>query len=83
MRALPARFIVAAILVLPLMSFANGATAQPAASRPAIRVAGLGPQVGQPVPDFRLTDQNGKVWTRDAIMGPKGAMLVFFRSADW
>jgi cytochrome oxidase Cu insertion factor (SCO1/SenC/PrrC family) len=43
----------------------------------------LGPQVGQQVPDFRLTDQNGKVWARDSIMGPKGAMLVFFRSADW
>ena len=43
----------------------------------------LGPQVGQQVPDFRLTDQSGKIWTRDSIMGPKGAMLVFFRSADW
>ena len=43
----------------------------------------LGPQVGQQVPDFRLMDQKGKPWTRDSIMGPKGAMLVFFRSADW
>ena len=32
---------------------------------------------------FRLTDQNGKSWTLPSIMGPKGAMLVFFRSADW
>ena len=43
----------------------------------------LGPQVGQPVPDFSLTDQTGKTWTRESIMGPRGAMLVFFRSADW
>jgi peroxiredoxin len=46
-------------------------------------VAKLGPQVGQPVPDFSLKDQTGKTWTRQSIMGPRGAMLVFFRSADW
>jgi len=39
--------------------------------------------VGQQVPDFSLKDQNGKVWTRQSILGSKGAMLVFFRSADW
>ena len=48
-----------------------------------IDVARLGPQVGQVVPDFRLQDGQGKVWTRDSIMGPKGAMLVFSRSVDW
>lgn len=52
-------------------------------SPPVIDEDKLGPQVGQQVPDFRLIDQTGKVWTRDSIMGPKGAMLVFFRSADW
>jgi hypothetical protein len=48
-----------------------------------IDVSRLGPQVGQVVPDFRLQDAQGKVWTRESIMGPKGAMLVFSRSADW
>jgi len=48
-----------------------------------IDVQELGPQVGHQVPDFRLMDQNGKTWTRQSIMGPKGGMLVFFRSADW
>jgi hypothetical protein len=43
----------------------------------------LGPQVGERVPDFSLKDQNGKTRTLQSIMGPKGAMLVFFRSADW
>ena len=47
-----------------------------------VDVSKLGPQIGQPVPDFSLKDQNGKVWTRQSIMGPKGAMLVFIRSAD-
>lgn len=58
--------------------------AQPAASaRTRIDVSKLGPQVGQTVPDFSLSDQTGKVWTRRAIMGPKGALLLFYRSADW
>ena len=48
-----------------------------------IDVSRLGPQVGQQVPEFRLQDSHGKVWTRDSIMGSKGAMLVFSRSADW
>jgi hypothetical protein len=48
-----------------------------------IEVSKLGPQVGDVVPDFSLPDQHGKLWTRDSIMGAKGAMLVFVRSADW
>ena len=52
-------------------------------ARQKIDVSKLGPQVGDLVPDFSLKDQNGKEWTRKSIMGPKGAMLVFLRSADW
>jgi hypothetical protein len=48
-----------------------------------IEVSKLGPRVGQRVPNFNLKDQNGKTWTLQSIMGPKGAMLVFIRSADW
>jgi cytochrome oxidase Cu insertion factor (SCO1/SenC/PrrC family) len=43
----------------------------------------LGPQIGEKAPDFELQDQSGKKWSRDSVMGPNGAMLVFFRSADW
>jgi hypothetical protein len=61
---------------------------QPAATpqagpRDRVDVSKLGPQVGQRVPDFSLTDQSGKTWTLQSIMGPRGAMLVFYRSADW
>ena len=52
-------------------------------SRVPIDVSKLGPRVGEHVPDFSLTDQTGKTWTLRSIMGPKGAMIVFFRSADW
>jgi hypothetical protein len=43
----------------------------------------LGPQIGTRVPDFRLTDQNSQIHTLESSMGSKGAMIVFFRSADW
>jgi hypothetical protein len=42
-----------------------------------------GPAVGQTVPSFSATDQDGQTRTLPSIMGQNGAMLVFFRSADW
>ena len=54
-----------------------------AQSRTRIHVSKLGPQIGERVREFTLKDQNGKPWTLQSIMGPKGAMLVFYRSADW
>jgi peroxiredoxin len=39
--------------------------------------------VGSPIPNFALPDQNGATQTLATIAGPKGAMLVFFRSSDW
>jgi len=43
----------------------------------------IGPQVGQTVPDFELRDQTGVPRTLSSLAGPKGTMLVFYRSADW
>jgi hypothetical protein len=43
----------------------------------------IGPPVGARVPPIAGIDQFGRPQTLDAISGPKGAMLVFFRSADW
>jgi hypothetical protein len=54
-----------------------------APQRTRVDVAKLGPKVGERVPDFNLPDQTGRMRTLQSIMGPKGAMLVFFRSADW
>jgi hypothetical protein len=42
-----------------------------------------GPEVGSTVPAFEAPDQYGKVQNLQSIMGPKGALLVFYRSADW
>lgn len=51
--------------------------------REPVEVAKLGPQIGETVPDFSLPDQNGRIRTRDSILGPNGAILLFHRSADW
>lgn len=42
-----------------------------------------GPAVGEAVPVFSATDQTGRTQTLTSLMGAKGTMLVFFRSADW
>ena len=48
-----------------------------------VNVEAMGPKVGEHLPPFTLNDQTGKSRTLESIAGPKGAMIVFFRSADW
>jgi hypothetical protein len=55
---------------------AVGAPAQP-------DIASQGPQVGARVPDFSGVDQFGRSQSLQTVLGREGAMLVFFRSADW
>ena len=52
-------------------------------SRAPVDIDELGPQVGERVPDFTLLDQRGRVVSLDSILGPNGAILMFYRSADW
>ena len=48
-----------------------------------IDVERLGPEVGTSLPDFTLRDQRGEPRSLKSLLGPKGAIIVFFRSADW
>jgi hypothetical protein len=66
-----------------LTAMVLGVTSNAMQPRTAITVSELGPQVGDLVPDFSLPDQTGRVRTRDSILGPNGAILLFHRSADW
>ena len=52
-------------------------------TRTRVDVSKRGPQVGERVPDFRLVDQTGTERTLQSVMGRRGAMLIFIRSADW
>ena len=74
---------LALLLVAMLLPLPAAAQSSLAATPSRIDVSKLGPQVGQRVPNFSLKDQNGKTQTLQSLMGPKGAMLVFVRSADW
>jgi hypothetical protein len=68
----------------PMLALLMGPLGQTSSQpRAKVDVSKLGPQVGQRVPAFRLKDQTGNVQTLESIMGPKGALLVFLRSADW
>ncbi len=42
-----------------------------------------GPAEGQPLPAVEAPDQDGRTQTFETLRGPKGLVLVFFRSADW
>jgi len=46
-------------------------------------VTKLGPQAGEKVPAFTLPDQHGRTRSLTSLMGEKGLVLVFSRSADW
>lgn len=43
----------------------------------------IGLSVGQKAPDFSARDQFGRQQTLETLKGPKGTILLFFRSADW
>ena len=59
-----------------VLTLGGGAVAQLTSGTP-------GPAVGARVPGFQLSDQTGASRSLEVLMGPKGLMLVFFRSADW
>ena len=66
------------------VTLAGAATlAQTAGPASTVDVQAIGPKVGDTAPDFSLRDQRGDTRSLKALLGPKGAVLVFFRSADW
>ncbi|HJZ72536.1 MAG TPA: hypothetical protein VKE51_12410 [Vicinamibacterales bacterium] len=77
------RSLRAAAAVIALSVVTAAAVHQPARAQALPDVQKLGPQVGDRVPDFTLRDQDGRQRTLASLIGPKGLMLVFFRSADW
>jgi peroxiredoxin len=75
-----ARTLVLAAVAGSMAAMPAGLRGQEAAA-PDVRT--LGPQVGTMVPDFTLADQYQRPRTLHSLMGPRGLMLVFSRSADW
>ncbi len=69
-------------ITLATVAWPRAGAPQPPAT-PAVDVETVGPKVGATVPDFTLQDQTGQTRALSSLLGPKGAVLVFFRSADW
>ncbi|MEO8680264.1 MAG: peroxiredoxin family protein, partial [Vicinamibacterales bacterium] len=84
---MPARIALCLFFVGGLIASGVGSSPlvaqQPAAVAPAPDVRKLGPQVGDRLPAFSLQDQAGRPRTLESLMGPKGLMLTFSRSASW
>lgn len=57
--------------------------ADPAVERLLADATDVGLKAGAIPPAIQLEDQNGKRRDLASLMGPKGLVLVFFRSADW
>ena len=73
--------VVAAVFVTAGLSLAGAGQSGSPASK--IDLGRTGPQIGTRLPDFVLHDQRGQTHSLKSLLGPKGAMIVFFRSADW
>ena len=75
--------IVVAAAMLATTGLTPAAPRQSTNAPAKVDVDHLGPQIGSRLPDFTLRDQRGDAHALKSLMGPKGAMIVFFRSADW
>jgi cytochrome oxidase Cu insertion factor (SCO1/SenC/PrrC family) len=71
-------FALSAIVVVTAIGHARGQSNTPPA-----KVEMLGPKIGDALSDFSLRDQRGEARTLKSLLGPNGAVIVFFRSADW
>ena len=79
-RRAPSVFVLALALVAIGAGQARSQSDGPAAK---VDVERVGPQVGAALPDFSLRDQHGEARSLKSLLGPNGALIVFFRSADW
>jgi hypothetical protein len=82
MRGISSRFATAA-LAASLALAPAGAPHADGAQAHAVDPQTLGPKVGERLPDFSLSDQHGATRSLRSTFGPKGAVVVFYRSADW
>ncbi len=80
-RARVRSLMAAAVVVTAGLSLAGAGQSGSPASK--IDLERTGPQIGARLPDFVLRDQRGQTHSLQSLLGPKGAMIVFFRSADW
>jgi hypothetical protein len=77
-------FLLISSIALASAPAQQGPQPDPGAVRKLLADAtGAGLPVGEAAPEFKLKDQNGHDRSLASLAGPKGLVLVFFRSADW
>jgi len=48
-----------------------------------LMAADYGPAIGSKMPDFEAAGQDGQIHSLKSLLGSNGAVILFFRSADW
>ena len=71
------------VAILFLAGLSTVATDQENTSTNRALAPSVGLEIGQQVPIFALPDQFGHEHTNETLKGPKGTVILFFRSADW
>jgi cytochrome oxidase Cu insertion factor (SCO1/SenC/PrrC family) len=74
------KITVAILFFVGLYPFASGQENPPMS--PAL-ASSVDLEIGQRAPAFALPDQFGHAQSNETLKGPKGTVLLFFRSADW
>jgi cytochrome oxidase Cu insertion factor (SCO1/SenC/PrrC family) len=82
-RAISGPSIALGVCLLALGPVVGSAARQQPNASPTVDVETVGPKVGDALPQFSLRDQGGEVHSLKSLLGSKGAIIVFFRSADW
>jgi hypothetical protein len=75
------RIAVIAVLFLPGLCASVNGQENPSTDHTFSPSVGL--EIGQQAPAFALADQFGHTHSNETLKGPKGTVLLFFRSADW
>ena len=83
MQKISLRAIAISLTLLGLGASRLGALNQSNVPSPSIDLETIGPRIGDLMPDFGLRDQGGEVRTLKSLLRENGAIIVFFRSADW
>ena len=74
------KIAIAMLFSIGMLALASGQGKPPAVDGVAPTI---GLDIGQPAPAFALTDQFGHEQSNQTLKGPKGTVILFFRSADW
>jgi hypothetical protein len=82
-RAISCPGIALGLWLLALGPAVGSAARQQPNTTQTVDVDTVGPKVGETLPEFSLRDQGGRVHSLKSLIGSKGAVIVFFRSADW